>query len=234
MNTTDKHSFIDGALTTISEKATVFGSAAQLVQRQDYDHPCSRMLATYRDLVRELKDKTQSDEINGTSLVANMAVKPGVILGLCQRVMNQACWNARRYKAISEQVELDEEFISQADWSEDTAVEVGIEPMDTAHIGEAIESDFRQLCKLHSVIAGTMPNLQNVEDFHLYADSQNEDEQWRIVRSADTFDDALALMADIVSELAERQEAALSELVETQDWDDNEEQTSDAPVAAAS
>lgn len=95
------------------------------------------------------------------------------------------------------------EPMAGVDWSEDVAERVGVTGVSTHLIGEVLEYDAACLEAVYSHLSLKMSYMSDIEDFHLYADRGPVDptesgSPWVVHRSATTFDEALAIMDDIL------------------------------------
>lgn len=222
MTTETVPSFIDAAISSNSSKKSTYGKVTGLIEERNEPHFANRIGGAWASLVSSRSNLRILDlEDNGTR-VKDMPVKPEMFLSLCQYLLNQACWAARRY-VRAQQENADQEKIrgiTGIDFSQDVAEDLGIEPMDTTQIEEALDTDFMAMLRLHSVFSTKMDYLQDIEDLHLYADREQEGEVWRVVAVADTFQDAMAIMDEVLAKMNERQDKELVSDMTTIDFTD--------------
>ena len=220
MTTATVPSFVDGAITANSIKKSAFGKATALVEKRNEDHFANRIGGAWATLISEHNQLRIMDQEDNGTRVRDMPVKPEMFLSLCQFLMNQACWAARRYIRAEEQTQIEEKIrgVTGIDFSQDVAEEVGIEPMDLTEIEETLDEDFKAMLHLHSYMASTMNYLSNIEDLHLYADREQEGEVWRVTATADTFEEARILMDGVVTKMRDREDKALTETMSTTDF----------------
>jgi len=211
-------SLVEAVITIMSGKTGSAASIAALVERRDEGHFTNRIGGVLQDLIAERNNLRAQDEVNNTTLVKDMAVKPEAMLNFCQSLQNSVCWAARRFIRAQEQTAIEESLrgITGIDFSQDVADELNIEPVDTAELELQIMEDFDSLSRLHSVICKHMTYLNHIDPLYLFADKGTEDENWRILDYANTFTAALDLMIVAQGRMKEREEAKLAkELTQT-------------------
>jgi hypothetical protein len=213
-------SFINAAITSNSSKKSSYGKVTGLIEERNEPHFANRIGGAWAALVSDRSQLRILDlEDNGTR-VKDMPVKPEMFLSLCQFLLNQACWAARRYIRATQE-NADQEAIrgiTGVDFSQDVAADLGVEPMDITEIVEALDSDFMAMLRLHSIFSTKMDYLQDIEDLHLYADREQEGEVWRIVATADAFEDAQVIMDEVLVKMNERQDKELTHDMTTMDF----------------
>ena len=220
MTTETVPSFIDGVITANAIKKSAFGKASALVEARNEEHFANRIGGAWAALIAERNQLRVLDQAENTTLVRDMPVKPEMFLSLCQFLMNQACWAARRYIRAEEQTQIEEKIrgITGIDFSQAVAEDVGIEPMDLTTIEEALDTDFTAMLHLQSYLAKTMSYLSDIEDLHLYADREQEGEVWKVTATADTFEEARVIMDEVVSKMRDREDKKLTETMTTMDF----------------
>lgn len=211
----------DGELVSNDDRAAI----AKLVQKQDHPNVLNRIAMTMVTL--------QADRRMASRAYRKVQLKPERMLSFVQDISNQCCWAARRL-LIAQQNHEAEQQASGVDFSADVAEQVGVESVSTDRIAEVIESDAFSLGNLHSWLAGKMNYLGEIEDFHLYADrgpvdSATNENAWATLRFADTFNEAQGIMAQILDELSESQEAATGNEAQSLDFNGGQY----APTTAA-
>lgn len=220
MTTATTPSFVNAAITNASNGKSTFAKLAAAVERRDEEHFCNRIGGAWASLVTERNQLRALDmEDNGTR-AKDMPVKPEQFLSLCQFLMNQSCWAARRYMRAL-QANADQEAINGItgiDFSQEVAADLGVEPLSTDEIKEALHDDLSAMLKLHSIMASKMNYLSDIEDLHLYAEREQEGEIWRVTAATDDFDEALILMDAAQTRMAERQDAELAEEIAATDF----------------
>lgn len=192
-------SFIDATVTDMAEKSNKLAAIAREVQKQQHDNVANRIAMAYVSLSnkRRLASRTGNE----------VRVKPELMLNFLQSLMNGICWNARRLK----QAQLEHETQQQAvgvDFSADVAAELHVETVATDNIGEVVEYDHFVLSNVQTWLASKMSYLTEIEELHLFADHDYDEEadEWVLRASAATFAEAEALMENLVLELAEAEE----------------------------
>lgn len=220
MTTATTPSFVNAAITNCSNGKSTFAKLTAMVERRDEPHFCNRIGGAWAELVTERNQLRALDmEDNGTR-AKDMPIKPEQFLSLCQFLMNQACWSARRY-IRARQANADQEAlkgITGIDFSQDVAADLGIEPLSIDEITQTLDEDFSAMLKLHSIMATKMNYLPNIEDLHMYAEREQEGEIWRVTATADDFYDAQVLMDEAQTRMAERQDAELAGEMATTDF----------------
>jgi len=211
-------SFVDAAITNTCQGKSSYAKGAALVEARNELHFANRIGGAWAALSNERKALQAVDmEDNGTR-AKNMPIKPESFLSLCQYLMNQSCWAARRYiKAQDENAKQEAvNGITGIDFSQDIAADLGFEPMNIEGIKEALDSDYRTMLKLHSVLAKHMNYLPMIDDLYLYAEKEQEGENWRITATAMDFEEALPIMAEVQVKMKERDAASIvKEMAET-------------------
>jgi hypothetical protein len=213
-------SFVDAAITNACGSKSSYAKCTALVEERNEPHFPNRIGGAWAALVNERNSLRIRDKEDNTTLVKDMPIKPEQFLSLCQFLMNQSCWAARRYtKALQENA--DQEAISGVsgiDFSQDVAADLGIAPISTTEIEEAIDSDYVAMLKLHSVMSSKMSYLNHVDDLYVYADKEQEGENWRIVATAMDFSEAQPIMDAVLVKMQEREDANLSKDMATMDF----------------
>jgi hypothetical protein len=220
METEKIASFIDGAITANSIKKSSFGKATALVENRNEEHFTNRIGGAWAALINDRNNLRKLDETDNGIRVKSMPIKPEMFLSLCQFLMNQACWSARRYIRADEQTKIGELIrgVTGVDFSQDVAEEAGIEPMDLTEIEITLDEDFMCMMRLHSYMATKMNYLSNIEDLYLFADREQEGEVWKLTGAAMTFEEARDLMDGTVIKMREREEKNLTESMTTTDF----------------
>ena len=222
MNTQNLPSFINAAITDSQNKQTSYAKVSALVEERNEEHFCNRIGGAWASLIADRNQLRILDLEANTTLVKDMAIKPEMFLSFCQYLMNQSCWAARRY-IQAQQANADQEKlhgITGIDFSQDVAEDLGIEPMDISAISATIEEDFMAMLKLYSVMSTQMNYLSDIEDLHVFADRAQEGEVWKVLATADEFDDALVIMTDVLTRMNERADAELTKNMTTMDFTD--------------
>jgi len=220
MTTKTIPSFVNAAITANSVKKSSFGKATALIEARNEEHFTNRIGGAWAALIAHRNNLRVQDETENTTLVRDMPIKPEMFLSLCQYLLNQACWGARRYIRADEQTQIEEAVrgVTGIDFSEDIADEVGIEPMDITLLEETLAEDYICMLRLHSYMSGKMNYLQNIEDLYLYANREQEGEIWRITDTANTFDEAREIMDEVIVKMREREEKQLVEDASSTDF----------------
>jgi hypothetical protein len=220
MTTKTIPSFVDGAITANSVKKSAFGKATALVELRNEEHFANRIGGAWATLIAERNQLRIMDQETNSTFVRDMPVKPEMFLSLCQFLMNQACWAARRYIRAEEQTKIEEKVrgVTGIDFSQGVAEDIGIEPMDVTELEETLNTDFTAMLHLQSYLATTMNYLSDIEDLHMYADREQEGEVWRVTATADTFEDARDIMDEVVVKMREREQGKLTETMTTMDF----------------
>lgn len=213
-------SFLDAAITDGCMGKSSFAKVARLVENRDEPHFANRIGGAWASLVNERNQLRILDKEDNSARVKDMPVKPEMFLSLCQYLLNQACWAARRY-IRAQQANNDQEAImgiTGIDFSQDVAADLGVEPMNFEAVEQSLEDDFAAMLKLHSVLATKMNYLDNIEELYLYAEREQEGEVWRITGTAMNYQDASILMDEILTKMNERADKELSTDMITTDF----------------
>lgn len=220
MTTQKVPSFMDAALTGATTKTSSNATLAKMVEARSEDNFANRIGGAWADLVEHRNQLRVYDLADNSSLVRDMPIKPEQFLSFCQYMMNQCCWAARRYVQAAQSAADQEAIrgITGIDFSQDVAADLGVEPLSTAELNEALEADFEIMARLYSVLSCKMNYLPMIDELCMYADRQQEGENWNIVASANNFDDALVIMSDVIVNMREREEGALKEEMATTDF----------------
>lgn len=222
MTTATIPSFVNAAITSNSSKKSSYGKVTGLIEARNEPHFANRIGGAWAALITERSSLRILDLEDNGSRVKDMPVKPEMFLSLCQFLMNQSCWAARRYLR-AQQENADQEAIrgiTGIDFSQDVAADLGVEPMDTDAIKETLDNDYMAMLRLHNILSTKMNYLQDIEDLHLYAEREQEGEVWRITGTADNFEDAMVLMDEVLVKMNERQDKELSQTMATMDFTD--------------
>lgn len=218
--TTSTPSFVDAAITNASNGKSSFAKATALVEKENQPHFANRIGSAWAKLVTERNQLRIVDKEDNGTRAKDIPIKPEMFLSLCQYLMNQACWQARRYLR-AQQENADQETlrgVTGIDFSQDVAEDQGFQPMSTEEITASLDDDFQAMLRLHSFMASKMNYLSEIDDLYLYAEREQEGENWRITGSAMTFDEALPLMDEVLAKMNERQDKELVAEMATQDF----------------
>ena len=213
-------SFVNAAITSNASKKSTYGKVTGLVEARDEEHFANRIGGAWASLVSARSQMRIMDLEDNGSRVKDMPIKPEMFLSLCQFLMNQSCWAARRYiRAQQENAEQEAiRGITGIDFSQDVAEDLGVEVMDITGIVDVLDSDFTAMLRLHSILSTKMDYLQDIEDLHLYCEREQEGEVWRVTATADTFQDAQVIMDEVLTKMNEREDKKLSETMSTMDF----------------
>jgi hypothetical protein len=206
----ETQSFIDSTITAMSEKSNKFALIARTIQAQDHAEVANRIALAYIRLNNDRKDAKRAN--------TEPPVKPEQLFSFVQALMNQCCWAARRV-AFAQLEQEAEDQANGVDFSEAIADEAGVSGIRTEDLGKLIDDDFFVLGNVQSWLAGRMNYLTEIEQLYLFADHKMDDtEQWVLEDSADSFEQALALMDTLLAAMQEEEAVATSEEAQTIDF----------------
>jgi hypothetical protein len=223
-------SFMDIAITNACNGKSSFAKATALVEAENAPHFANRIGGAWAKLVTSRNQLRILDKEDNGTRAKDIPIKPEMFLSICQYLLNQACWAARRYLR-AQQENADQEKVNGVtgiDFSQDVAQEDCIEPMSTQEIEESLATDFLAMLRLHSFMASKMNYLPEIEDLYLYAEREQEGEVWKITGSAMAFDEALDLMDEVLAKMNERQDAELVQDMDKMDFSGDEPLVKDA------
>jgi hypothetical protein len=204
-------SFLAIAITNACNGKSSFAKATALVEAQNEPHFANRIASAWAKLLTERNQLRIVDKEDNGTRAKDIPIKPEMFLSLCQYLLNQACWAARRY-VRAQQENVDQEIlngITGIDFSQDIADADGFQPLSHEEIVLSLDEDFAIMLRLHSFLASKMNYLPEIEDLYLYAEREQEGEVWRITGSAMTFEESLTLMDEILVKMTERQDTEL-------------------------
>jgi hypothetical protein len=133
-------------------------------------------------------------------------VKPESLLALAGRVMDKACWNARK-QLISQQMSEDTDRKNGIDYSQDTAEVTGVYT-ETKYIPDIITEDYRTMVAVYGWLVEKMLYLENVADvipmFSIKEKTKDEDgnDIWVTISECYNWEDALETMNEKAQELS--------------------------------
>lgn len=195
-------SFIDTILTEMTSKKNAQGYIAKRIQEQKHDSVLNRIAMTFSVLGRE---RSQANRV-----MAEVRAKPEQLLSFTQNLSNAMCWQARRLM-MEQQAAAAESQAMGMNFAEERADEMGVDGIGEGveAIAKQVEDDAFGLGNVYAWLASQMSQyLEDLEEFHLYVDRQeNEEGEWEIIATADTFTDALGCMDNALADLREKEES---------------------------
>jgi hypothetical protein len=215
------HSFLDTVITEMSTPSrrsrrnaagelvmsTDRAGIAKMIQKQSHPNVLNRIAMTYVALSAERRMASRAYK--------SVQLKPERMLSFVQDLSNAVCWAARRLM-LAQAAHEAEAQAAGVDFSADIAEQVGVEGVSTARISDVVDADAFALGNVYSWLAGKMNYLQEIEDFHMYADRgpvdpADPDSPWTVQTFSDTFNGAMAIMGSVLDQLSEEQEAVTGE-----------------------
>jgi hypothetical protein len=195
-------SFIPNVIGYMSEKNTTLGSIAKYVESQQADDPLERIALAFFRLQRARQAAVTAELEQGVP-VEGPPFKPERLLSFIQSVMNGVCWAARRLYVANDK----QDFGNGIDFSQDVGDYVGVYASNE-RIPELVDSDFMALTRLHTLLAAKMAYLTDIAPlYHFEQRAKDEDGNWYVEKTCQSFQEALPVMDDIVARLQQEQEA---------------------------
>ena len=200
---------IDFVLTDMESKSNIDATVAKLVQKVKDDVPHYRIGDAYENLVQQRLDAS-AEELETGVRGKDPVVAPEYFLTFCQRVMNSIMWKAR---ALDRQIANQEKFDSDTsggtgqDFGNDLCETYGIPTVDRKGLAKIVEQDFERLQSIHSEIqTDTADYLDDITPFAYFVENAIDDEdEWYVSASADTYMTAIDLCNKIVDKLKEKE-----------------------------
>jgi len=201
-------SFLDKALTDMSEKDSRNAKIASLVQDQNHESPANRIALTFNDLVEARKNNRIAAFRLGVAPEV-MDVKPEHVLSFVQQLMNKCCWNARKVANTNK----NDDLANGIDFSQPIAEqEANLESNSVGNVRTTVHDDFNVLNELHSWLCGKCNYMTDLDPLYLFAQKQEVDiDVWEFVHQLMDFDDVLPVLEEINLELQETADAEQAE-----------------------
>jgi len=200
--TVKDQSFIPNVIGYMSEKNTTLGSIAKYVESQQADDPLERIALAFFRLQRARQAAVTAELEQGVP-VEGPPFKPERLLSFIQSVMNGVCWAARRLYVANDK----QDFGNGIDFSQDVGDYVGVYASNE-RIPELVDSDFMALTRLHTLLAAKMAYLTDIAPlYHFEQRAKDEDGNWYVDKTCESFREAMPVMDDIVARLQQEQEA---------------------------
>ena len=196
-------SFLDNALTEMSENTNRNGVIAGLVQGQPHDQPANRILLTFVEL-NQLRKTNRIAAIRAGTEIPVMEVKPEHVLSFVQQLMNKCCWNGRRVVNAG----VTEDFANGIDFSMPVAEQAAnLDSDSAAAVRNTIHDDFNVLNELHSFLCLKCNYMTDLDPLYLFAQkAEVADGVWEFTHQVMDFDDVLPVLEDISLDLQEAAE----------------------------
>lgn len=208
---TTQISFLDKALTDMSENDSRNAKIASMVQNQNHENPANRIALTFNDLVEERK--TNRIAAVRLGIAPNvMDVKPEHVLSFVQQLMNKCCWNGRKVANTNK----DADSANGLDFSQAVAEqEANLESNAVQDVRATIHDDFNVLNELHSWLCGKCNYMTDLDPLFLFAQKKEVDlGVWEFTHQLMDFDDVLPVLEEINLELQETADAEQADYAE--------------------
>lgn len=188
-------SYINTALQAISSYKTRDGLIATYALRINSEE----QIKTVLNAIAVAHDRTVEADTNHRFNDGEAPIcHPIAYLDFVQTVMNRVCGLARR----DLKGKRTEDFGNGIDFTQDLTDQLGFN-VDTKHIAELVDEDFRVLNALHCYIAQGMPYLTDIDALRYHAESVKlEDDTWIKDNIADSFDEAISIFDKKAEEYA--------------------------------
>ena len=198
-------SFLDKALTDMSEGNNRNAVIAGLVQSQNHAQPANRIALEFIDL-QNLRKTNRVTAIKGGTEIPVMEVKPEHILSFVQQLMNKCCWNGRKVANTNKNAD----FANGIDFSQAVAdQEANLESNAVQDVRTTIHDDFNVLNELHSWLCGKCNYMTDLDPLFLFAQkTEVSDGVWEFTHQLMDFDDVIPVLEEINLELQSAAEAA--------------------------
>lgn len=207
------YSYIDAAITAISERNGQMATIANICQKQVGAASPAHTIAMAYVTIKHRQLEWHKQQPAGVKLSDYPEVKPETCLLFVQQLQNRICWLSRSiYVAQSEEDEKD--VANGIDFSADKLEELDLEPVDTDHIKDLVDDDFATLTAVNSYLCKKMSYLDTLPVLEYYKhDAFNESTQeWETKAVAVNYDEAMAIIQDIID--ARKEEDAEAEYKE--------------------
>lgn len=204
-----EQSFIDNAITEMSEGSSRDAQIAKIVQEANAPQAANRIALTYVQLSNERKQNRIDAVAAGTPQI-EMDIKPEHLLSFVQKVMNKCCWNARRIVNSS----LDEDFANGLDFSQPIAEQkANLESSSMKLVETTLDDDFRTMTELHSWLCGRMNYMQDLDPLFLFAQKEKDEEteEWVATHELLEWREVFNALEEIALTLAENNDKEVAE-----------------------
>jgi|SaaInlV_100m_DNA_5_1039725.scaffolds.fasta_scaffold24322_2 hypothetical protein len=196
--------FLNSVVESMESRKTTDGTIAKYINKvADHDDVANRIAIARHQLATERSRNMEMAKLGAET--AELPFKPEVLLSFTQRVMNQACWAARRVLRSGQA----EDMGTGIDFSQDVAEQAaGLESAARELVECTLMDDFQTLNNLHNFLQSKMSYLDNVEPLFLFAESVKvEDGVYEPVNQLMDFDDVMSMLDERSLEIQEKQEA---------------------------
>lgn len=192
-------SYVTSALSAISSYKNQYGLiASNAVRINDEPGMCFLVNSIAVSHDRATIDAT-NHKFNGT---AAPVAPPIAYLDFVQVLMNKVCGLARQ----DLRGKRTEDFGNGIDFSQELTDQIGFS-VDAEKIESLVDEDFYTLNNLHCYIAQGMPYLDDIPALRYHAESSKlDDGTWVKTNIADSFDEAVTIMAEKAAIYAEQQQ----------------------------
>jgi len=194
---------LDALVTEMSGGTSRAADFAKVVQQQDHDHVCNRILMTIQVLqTRRREDKMQGRETN---------LKPEFAVTFIEQLMNKVCWSNRSYLNKMRAAEADDRA-NGLDFSQDVAEQLNIPHTDDQGVYDNVTACFELLRSLYTVV-NQKPFLSYLDlgELHYFIQREVDEDTgaWHPTMIANSFAEALDCMEQALAQIEEKNEASV-------------------------
>ncbi len=200
------NNLISKAIHKMSEERNDYGDIAKVVIDADHLNMLNRIALTHSLFARQRKEAARAEKETGVRGIDPMA-KPEKMISFMQRLMNNVCWAARRYHLSI----LDSDEVTNGiDFSQNVAEQTGMN-VAAKNVSAEVDEAYLQLTNVLAHIAGKMTYLNDIGSLYYFAQNQEVEgldgvATWEPRYTCLTYEDAEVAMAEVISELDEKQE----------------------------
>ena len=209
-------SFIDNALTEMSEGDNRDAKIAALVQQQDHPAAANRVALTFTTLAKARKQARIDAVRQGLNTTPQVELKPEHMLSFVQKLMNKVCWNARRL-VLSQ---LDDDAANGIDFSMDMADQLAnLESNTMKAVTAQVNDDFSILNEVHSWFCSKCNYMTDLDPLYMFAQKEQvapdtdelfaaaeveAPEVWEFTHQLMDFNDIFPALGEIALQLQEK------------------------------
>ena len=124
---------LDALVTEMSGGTSRAADFAKVVQQQDHDHICNRILMT----IQVLQTRRREDKVQGRETT----LKPEFAVTFIEQLMNKVCWSNRSYLNKMRAAEADDRA-NGLDFSQDIAEQLNIPHTDEQGVYDNVNACF--------------------------------------------------------------------------------------------
>ena len=220
---TDKMSFIDAALTEISESKSNFAPYAKVIQAQNHPHPANRIA------IAAVKLADARREARRVGNEVNMHPENIATWGV-QDVANKVAWMSKSY--ANGRINMDmEDTLNGIDFTDDITEQLNIEKLHRDNVDKVVDDDIYTLNSVQSFLLSTMNYITEVEPVCYFQERTFDEEtlEWKGTARAESYQEAEMLMEAARERMNEAEQARSMEQAQTLQFDAPAQAESSSP-----